>query len=74
MAGSSNLAASLGRWSAAHRVTAVVGWLVFVVSAMLIGGAVGQVTMTHVEYGTGESGRAQRTLVRRRRRPSRRRR
>ena len=63
MARSSNLAASLGRWSARHRLTAIAGWLVFVIAAMLIGGAVGQVTMGRAEYGTGESGRAQRALI-----------
>src|SRR5664279_882713 len=63
MAHSSNLAALLGCWSARHRVSAVVGWLMLVVVTMLVGGALGQVTMTHTEYGTGESGRAQRLLV-----------
>jgi RND superfamily putative drug exporter len=58
-----NLAASLGRWSARHRVAAVVGWLVFVVLATALGSEVGQLTMTRVEYGTGESGRAMRMLA-----------
>ena len=59
MAHRSNLAASLGGWSARHRITAIVGWLLLVIVAMLIGSAVGQVTMTQAQYGTGESGRAQ---------------
>ena len=59
MAHRSNLAASLGGWSARHRITAIVGWLLLVIVAMLIGSAVGQVTMTQAEYGSGESGRAQ---------------
>ncbi len=59
----SGLAASLGSWSARHRISAIAGWLLLVVAAMLIGGAVGQVTMTHTEYGTGESGRAERLLT-----------
>jgi RND superfamily putative drug exporter len=54
-----NLAASLGRWSARHRVSALVGWLLLVATTMLVGNAVGQVTMTRAQYGTGESGRAQ---------------
>jgi uncharacterized membrane protein YdfJ with MMPL/SSD domain len=58
-----NIAASLGSWSARHRVSAIVGWLLLVVVTMLIGGAVGQVTMTQAEYGTGESGRAQRLIA-----------
>ena len=59
MAGKSNLAASLGGWSARHRISAIAGWLLFVIVTTLAGGAVGQVTMTQAEYGTGESGRAQ---------------
>ena len=59
MAQRSNLAASLGGWSARHRISAIVGWLLLVIVTMLIGGAVGQVTMTKAEYGAGESGRAQ---------------
>src|SRR5664279_2541468 len=58
-----NFAASLGRWSARHRISAVAGWLLLVIVTMLIGGAVGQVTMTYTEYGIGESGRAQRLLT-----------
>ena len=58
MAGRSNLAATLGGWSARHRLAAIGGWLAFVIVTMLIGGAAGQVTMTHAEYGTGESGRS----------------
>ena len=59
MAHQANLAASLGSWSARHRTSAIVGWLLLVIVAMLIGSAVGQVTMTQAEYGAGESGQAQ---------------
>ena len=59
MAHQANLAASLGSWSARHRIAAITGWLLLVIVTMLIGSAVGQVTMTHAEYGAGESGRAQ---------------
>ena len=59
MSARANLAASLGRWSARHRVFAVCCWLLLVVVAMLAGSAVGQVTMTRAQYGAGESGRAQ---------------
>jgi RND superfamily putative drug exporter len=58
MAGLPNLAATLGGWSARHRLAAIGAWLALVTATMLIGSAVGQVTMTHAEYGTGESGRA----------------
>jgi putative drug exporter of the RND superfamily len=59
MARNSNLAALLGGWSARHRIAAIAGWLLLVIVTMLIGSAVGQVTMTQAEYGAGESGRAQ---------------
>ena len=35
----SNLAASMGRWSAAHWKAATFGWLAFVVVAIAVGGA-----------------------------------
>ncbi|MEV0524841.1 MMPL family transporter [Streptomyces sp. NPDC050439] len=53
-----NLAARLGVWSAHHRKTAILGWLLFVVLATTIGGASGMVTATDDEMGVGESGRA----------------
>jgi putative drug exporter of the RND superfamily len=56
--GPPNLAAKLGGWSARHRLVAIGGWLVLVIVAVFIGSAVGQVTMTQAEYGTGESGQA----------------
>jgi len=52
---STNLAARAGRWSARHRKTAILGWLAFVLAATLIGGAVGQRTLTGAETGNGES-------------------
>ena len=36
-----NLAARAGRWSASHRKTAILGWLAFVIAAVVIGGAAG---------------------------------
>src|SRR5579883_3422860 len=62
MSDHTGLAASLGRWSARHRAYAIVGWLLVGV-AMFVGSAVGQVTMTRTQYGTGESGQAQRLLA-----------
>ncbi|MEU6120738.1 MMPL family transporter [Streptomyces sp. NPDC047123] len=53
-----NLAARLGVWSAHHRKTAVLGWLLFVVLATVVGGASGMVTATEEEMGVGDSGRA----------------
>ncbi|MCO5971130.1 MMPL family transporter [Actinoallomurus soli] len=57
-----NLAARLGGWSARHRKTAIIGWLVFVVAAVLIGGMAGQRQLTDGEQGAGDSGRAVRIL------------
>jgi hypothetical protein len=37
-----NFAALAGGWSARHRRKAIVGWLVFVVAAYVIGTAIGQ--------------------------------
>jgi RND superfamily putative drug exporter len=63
MAGRPNLAATLGGWSARHRLTAVGAWLALVVVAMMLGSMAGQVTMTQAEYGVGESGQATWALV-----------
>ncbi|WUH99147.1 MMPL family transporter [Spirillospora sp. NBC_00431] len=57
-----NLAATLGGWSARHRLTAIFGWLLFVVLASVIGGATGQITMEGHEQGTGQSARAEQIL------------
>ncbi|TYK50856.1 MMPL family transporter [Actinomadura decatromicini] len=57
-----NLAAALGGWSARHRKTAVLGWLLLVVLASLLGGMSGQVTMADHEQGSGRSAQAVRIL------------
>jgi uncharacterized membrane protein YdfJ with MMPL/SSD domain len=54
-----NLAARAGRWSARHRKAAIVGWIAFVVAAVLIGGAVGTKTLETSDYGVGDSGKAE---------------
>jgi uncharacterized membrane protein YdfJ with MMPL/SSD domain/pimeloyl-ACP methyl ester carboxylesterase len=58
----SNLAARMGRWSAAHWKTATLGWLAFVAVAFLLGGAVGTRTIDPATAGPGESGRVDRIL------------
>lgn len=58
-----NIAASLGSWSAAHRKTAIMGWLMLVVVATLIGGMMGQKNLTDAEEGTGDSARAAQMLT-----------
>ena len=51
-------AAALGGWSAKHRKTAVFGWLLFVIVATVIGGAVGQKQLTDAQQGVGGSAQA----------------
>ena len=58
-----NFAARAGRWSAQHRRKAIVGWLVFVVVAMAIGGSLGTKEIATEDQGTGESKRADQTLA-----------
>jgi uncharacterized membrane protein YdfJ with MMPL/SSD domain len=58
-----NFAARAARWSAAHWKTATVGWLAFVVAAIVAGSAVGSVKLTDAEQSTGEAARAQRILA-----------
>ena len=59
-----NFAARAGCWSAAHWKTATIGWLVFVVVAILVGSAAGTRVLTQSDSGNGESGRALVTLAR----------
>src|SRR5919198_4430027 len=53
----SNLAARAGRWSAQHRKTAILGWIVFVVLAVVIGGRIGLNALDESASGSGESKR-----------------
>ena len=52
-----NLAARAGRWSATHRKTAIIGWILFVVLATVIGGKIGQRNLEPSAMGNGESKR-----------------
>jgi uncharacterized membrane protein YdfJ with MMPL/SSD domain len=54
---SRNPAARIGRWSAQHRKTAILGWILFVVLAAVIGGKVGQNDLDDSARGSGESKR-----------------
>src|SRR5664280_52532 len=56
MGPSRNLAGVAGAWSVRHRRTAILGWLVFVVAAYLLGGVVGQHSLTNAQMGNGQSG------------------
>ena len=57
-----NLAASMGRWSAAHWKTATFGWLALVVVAFAIGAKVGTKSIDPSHTGPGQSGRMDRIL------------
>jgi RND superfamily putative drug exporter len=61
--GRRNLAEALGGWSVRHRKSAVLGWLLLVVTAAALGGVAGQRTLTTAETETGDTGRAARILV-----------
>jgi len=50
-----NLAARAGRWSAQHRKKAILGWIVFVLLATILGGAVGQRQLKQSETFNGQS-------------------
>ena len=56
-----NLAAHMGRWSAAHWKSATFGWLAFVLVAFGLGGMVGTRNIDNAA-GPGESGRMDRIL------------
>src|SRR6187455_3762178 len=59
---SQNLAARMGRWSAAHWKTATFGWLALVTVAFGLGGMVGTKNPDPNTAGPGESGRMDRIL------------
>ena len=59
---SNNIAARMGRWSAAHWKTAVFGWLAFVVAALVIGQVVGQKNIDQNDTSVGQSKRGDHIL------------
>src|SRR3954454_8274350 len=54
---SRNLAARAGRWSSRHRKAAIIGWVLFVVLAVVVDGKVGQNDLDESAAGSGESKR-----------------
>jgi uncharacterized membrane protein YdfJ with MMPL/SSD domain len=56
-----NLAARMARWSAAHRKTAIFGWLAFVIVAFALGNGMTR-TLEDQEAGVGESGHADKAV------------
>jgi uncharacterized membrane protein YdfJ with MMPL/SSD domain len=57
-----NLAARMGRWSASHWKTAVLGWLAFVIAAAVIGMQVGTKSMSMQDADVGQSRTADQIL------------
>jgi uncharacterized membrane protein YdfJ with MMPL/SSD domain len=59
-----NVASRLGRWSAAHRKTAILGWLVFVVAifGLMASGTIEKKTLSSVDQIAGNAGEAERIL------------
>jgi RND superfamily putative drug exporter len=58
------IAARFGHWSARHRGKAIALWLLFVIVAGMIGGAVGKSKLTLTESASGDSAAALRALDR----------
>ena len=63
MAQQRNIAARAGRWSARHRRLAILGWLAFVLAAVIIGAAAGTNYQREEDLGSGESGRADKIIA-----------
>src|SRR3954463_3587888 len=57
-----NIAARAGRWSARHRKTAIIGWVLFVALAYMMGGKIGTHQLSQAESGVGDSGQAAKIL------------
>ena len=58
----SNIAGRAGSWSARHRRAAILGWLAFVVAAIVLGAAIGTKHIAQDANGVGESARADKVL------------
>ncbi len=56
------IAERIGHWSAVHKKTAIIGWIVFVVIALAGGSALGTKQVTDAEATSGEAGVAARAL------------
>ncbi len=57
-----NVAARMGTWSAGHRKTAIIGWLIFVLAALVIGSS-GTKQITNAEGSNGQTAKAERVLT-----------
>jgi RND superfamily putative drug exporter len=61
--GTRNVAARAGAWSARHRAKAILGWVVFVVLSVLIGGSIGTQLLEDEELGVGEAREADQVVA-----------
>jgi uncharacterized membrane protein YdfJ with MMPL/SSD domain len=59
-----NLVARMGRWSARHRKLAIVGWLAFVLVALVLGGLVGTKQLSDADTEVGQSRTAAKLFAR----------
>jgi uncharacterized membrane protein YdfJ with MMPL/SSD domain len=57
-----NLTARAATWSAKHRRIAILGWMAFVLSAIVLGSAIGTKHISSDNEGVGDSGRADRIV------------
>jgi RND superfamily putative drug exporter len=59
-----NIASKVGNWSASHRKTAILGWIVFVVLALglMASGSLKKETLSSVDQISGQAGEAERIL------------
>jgi uncharacterized membrane protein YdfJ with MMPL/SSD domain len=62
MTKTTNIAALVGRWSARHKLAAILGWLAFVIGALALGGALGTSDFGDDDE-VGEAARADATLA-----------
>jgi uncharacterized membrane protein YdfJ with MMPL/SSD domain len=60
---SNHTAARIGRWSANHWKTAVIGWLVFVVAAFAVGNTVGTQFLKTSDTNVGEARKADKIIA-----------
>src|SRR3954469_10374006 len=60
---SNSFAARMGRWSASHWKTAVIGWLAFVVLSVFVGMQIGTNQIKQTDANVGESHTADRIIA-----------
>jgi uncharacterized membrane protein YdfJ with MMPL/SSD domain len=58
-----NIAARVGSWSARHRKKAIIGWLLFVVAAIVVGSAIGTKQLSNAGEANGDAAKAEAILA-----------